>query len=334
MNNKVEKLWAELQISKASGLLKRLYSGEFTIRVYCVYNKSKQSFGIGLSFPKTIKVNLMPFSSLSKLKIEAYEDTSFENSSILCATIDDSERCEIFSCLCENVINALYLCSKVKDAVTTFVNTLLQWKSLFDIARPKGLTKEEQLGLYGELHFLEMCLRHNTDQHFEILQSYVGCNRALRDFQGKNWALEVKTTASNTRQRLTINGERQLDDSLIDKLFLYQCQVDASQRSGERLIDKIKSIRNLIHSDTASLLVFNAKLFEAGYNDDDAQLYDNKYYKIRNESFFHVYGDFPRICENELRNGVEKLTYTITTAQCDSYKVPRLTILDYCTNYG
>lgn len=333
MNNKVEILWTELHNSKASGLLKRLFSGEFAIRIYCVYNKQNRSFGIGLSFPKTIKVNLMPFSSLSKLKIEIFEDTSFENSAILCATIDDSDRYDIFSCLCENVINALYRCSSIKEAVKTFVNTLLYWKSLFDISRTKGLSKEEQQGLYGELHFLEMCLKHKPDRLLEILQSYVGCNRALRDFQGKNWALEVKTTASNSRQELTINGERQLDDSLIEKLFLYHCLVDASQNSGESLIDIIHSIRGLIHLNPYLVSLFNSKLFEAGYNDEDENLYRNKYYKIRNDSFYHIHGDFPRICENELRQGVENLTYSITTAQCDSYIVLQSIILNNCTCY-
>lgn len=333
MNNKVEMLWAELHNSKASGLLKRLFSGEFAIRVYCVYNKHNRSFGIGLSFPKKIKVNLMPFSSLSKLKIEIFEDTSFENSAILCATIDDSDRYGIFSCLCENVINALYQCPSIKEAVNTFVNMLLYWKSLFDISRAKGLSKEEQLGLYGELHFLEMCLKHKPDRHLEILQSYVGCNRALRDFQGKSWALEVKTTASNSRQKLTINGERQLDDSLIEKLFLYHCLVDASQNSGESLIDIIQSIRRILHINPYQVSLFNSKLFEAGYNDEDEHLYRNKYYKIRNDSFYRIHGDFPRICENELRHGVENLTYSITTAQCDSYIVPQSTILDNCTYY-
>lgn len=333
MNNKVEKIWRELHSSKTAGLLKRLYSGEFDVKVYCVYQKSNKSFGIGLSFPKTIKVNLMPFSSFSKLKVEAFEDTSFENSAILCAMIDDSEKCEVFSCLCENVIKALYQTNNIKTAVMTFCNTLLQWKSLFDLSRQRGLTKEEQQGLFGELHFLEKCLAHNPTKSYEILHSYVGCNKALRDFQGQDWALEVKTTSSNSRQKLTINGERQLDDSLIDNLFLYHCLVDTSQRSGETLPEKVYSIRNLLHSNITLQTLFNAKLFESGYNEIDEIFYQDKHYKIRRESFYHVHEDFPRICENELRNGVENLTYTITTAQCDPYSVPLSIILDNCTNY-
>lgn len=333
MNNKVEKIWAELKASKTAGLLKRLYSGEFDVRVYCIYQKSDKSFGIGLSFPKTIKVNLMPFASFSKLKVEAFEDTSFENSAILCAMIDDSGRSEIFSCLCENVINALYQTKNVKNAVITFCDTLLQWKSLFDSSHQKSLTKEAQQGLFGELHFLEKCLAHNPNKSFEILNSYVGCNKALRDFQGIDWALEVKTTSSNSRQKLIVNGERQLDDSLIDKLFLYHCLVDTSQHSGETLPEKVYSIRKMLHSNIALQTLFNAKLFESGYNDIDEKFYLDKHYKIRRELFYHVHGDFPRICENELRSGIENLTYTITTSQCDSYIIPQLTILDNCTTH-
>ena len=49
----------------------------------------------------------------------------------------------------------------------------------------------------------------------------------------------------------------------------------------------------------------------AGWFEYQKELYNNTSYIVRNESFYHVTNNFPRVEENELRKGVGDLKYTI-----------------------
>lgn len=330
MNNRVLDLWSILESEKQIGLVKRLYSPDSKINMYCIYQYPEESYGIALSFPKSIKFNLTPFASLSEPVVEVFEDSSFVDYMLLCARIKNSEKINEFSYLCENVIQTILQEKTIANAVKTFGNALLRWKNLFERTHGTGLSKEEQQGLYGELQFLKKCITSASSSYFNIVENYVGTNRALRDFQGKDWAVEVKTTSTNNPQALIINGERQLDDSMIDSLYLYHCSIEATKQTGETLPEIVKSIRELLKDDVATYSLFNAKLFEAGYLDTHEHLYTDRHYKIRKDSFFHVKDNFPRIKERELREGVGNVRYSISISCFDSYRVTEQQVLLKC----
>ena len=330
MNNKVLEVWTILKAEKQVGLVKRLYSTDSKINMYCVYQYPEEYYGIALSFPKSIRFNLAPFASVSEPSVEIYEDSSFTNCMLLCVKIKSYDKINEFSYLCENVIQSILAEKTTADAVRTFGNTLIRWKNLFERVHGVGLSKEEQQGLYGELRFLKKCLNFASDS-YDIIQKYVGTNRALRDFQGKDWAVEVKTTSTNNPQTLTINGERQLDDSMIDTMYLYHCSVEVSMHTGETLPEMVKSIRGILMGNVAAQSLLNAKLFEAGYIDSQDHLYTERHYKLRKDYFFHVKDKFPRIREKELREGVGNVEYSINISSFESYRVSEQEVLLKCT---
>lgn len=330
MKNKVLDIWSILESEKQVGFVKRLYSPDSKINIYCIYQYPDECYGIALSFPKSIKFNLAPFASVSEPTVEIFEDNSFADCMILCARIKNCDKINEFSYLCENVIQTILQETTIANAVMTFGNTLLRWKNLFERTHGTGLSNEEQQGLYGELRFLRKCITSASRSYYDIVENYVGTNRALRDFQGKKWAVEVKTTSTNNPQVLTINGERQLDDSMIDTLYLYHCSVEVTKQTGETLPEIVKSIREILKDDVASYSLFNAKLFEAGYLDTQEHLYTNRHYKSRKDSFFHVKDNFPRIKEHELREGVGNVRYSISIASFESYGVTEQQVLLKC----
>lgn len=330
MNNKVFDLWSILKAEKNVGFVKRLYSVDSKVNVYCIYQYPDECYGIALSFPKSIKFNLAPFASVSEPIVEVYEDNSFVDSMLLCAKIKSSEKINEFSYLCENVIQNIIEEQTIAEAVRTFGNTLLRWKNLFEHTHGNGLSVDEQQGLYGELRFLKKCIESALDSYYNIIHYYVGTNKALRDFQGKDWAVEVKTTSANNPQALIINGERQLDDSMISTLYLYHCSIEVSSQTGETLPDMVKCILELLKDDVAAQSLFKAKLFEAGYIDNQEYLYLNRHYQLRKDSFFLVKDKFPRIRESELREGVGNVTYSIYISSLESYKVAEKQVLIKC----
>lgn len=180
--------------------------------------------------------------------------------------------------------------------------------------------------MYGELGFLRKLISKNIFPASEAMDYWVGADAAQRDFMGNAWAVEVKTTATSNPQEVTINSERQLDETLFDNLYLYHCSVETTKRNGETLPDRINKLRRSLENEPAALSKFNEKLITAGYFDEDEALYAFRAYKLRDESIYRVEGDFPRIKESDLRSGVGNLTYSIVLSACATYRQSEATV--------
>lgn len=143
-----------------------------------------------------------------------------------------------------------------------------------------GLSKEEQQGLYGELVFLRKMLSRSTnDTYASTLKLWTGVEKTNKDFQGDNWAVEVKTTSTNNAQFITINGERQLDNSLVAHLFIYHLVLEVSKINGESLPMIVAEIKNLLSSNVPALCIFEEKLIEVKYIASHESLYAERFYK-------------------------------------------------------
>jgi len=154
----------------------------------------------------------------------------------------------------------------------------------------------------------------------------------LRDFQYNDWALEVKTSAGNNHQKVSISSERQLDETLLENLYLFHLSVEVSKGNGENLNNKISSIRQIFETNAIALNIFNAKLLEAGYFDKHAEIYKERCYQVRLENYFKIEKDFPRIKENEIRAGVGDVKYSVILSQCNEYLVTENTIFNTLEN--
>lgn len=330
--NHIVELWQQMQDQKAIGLVKRLYSSEFDFHIYATFQYPESYYGIAFNFRNNIKIDVSSFDNLKDLKVLLFNDTSFANTNILIIELLHPESKDIFAALCENLIQSVTQLNSEQKVIRTVINQLSKWKTLFDKKVSEGLSAEQQQGLYGELMFLHKCLAQKDADLLKVLNTWVGVDAALRDFQGSGWAVEVKTTATNNPQKVTINGERQLDETLIDNLFLFHCSVEISNGNGENLNQKIATIRVLLENNIPALELFNAKLFEVGYFDVHINKYENRFYKIRSESFYRIANDFPRIKENELRSGVSSIKYDIILAMCDEYLIAENQILTKIIN--
>ena len=296
-NNHILELWKALEEEKNIGLVKRLYSSNVPFYIYGTFQYPERYYGIAFTFSNDIRIDISSFDNLRELKVILLTDTTFLNSHLMIIQLLHPNSRDIFATLLE------------------------KWKILFEKNNSTGLTSAEQQGLYGELHFLQKFLAKNCTPPCDVLHTWVGVDKAMRDFQGSTWAVEVKTTSTNNPQKVTINGERQLDETLLENLFLYHFSVEVSNGNGQTLCQKIAAIRKKLENDTPALSLFNTKLFEAGYLDKHESFYQDRFYQVRNENFYKIENDFPRIKENELRRGVSDVKYSIILAMYDEYLV-------------
>jgi len=327
-HNHIFEIWEALEEEKTLGLVKRLYSSDVSFHIYGVFQYPEKYYGIAFTFSADIRIDISSFANLRELKLMLLTDTTFANSRLLVIQLLHSSNRDIFATLCENLIQSVITLNTEQEIIRKVVNQLEKWKTLFEKNNSIGLTPAEQQGLFGELHFLQKKLDKPDTNLYDALYTWVGVDKALRDFQGSTWALEVKTTSTNNPQKVAINGERQLDDTLVENLFLFHLSVEISNGNGQTLCQKVAAIRKMFEKDTPALSLFNAKLFEAGYLDKHETLYRDRFYQIRNENYFKIERDFPRIKENELRSGVSDIKYSIILAMCDEYLVAEKQILN------
>jgi len=320
-SNHIAEIWGILEEEKSVGLVKRLYSSNISFHIYGTFQYPERYYGVAFTFCNDIRIDVSSFANLRELKVLLMNDTTFVNSSLLIIELLHPDSRDIFASLCENLIQSVICLNTEQKIIRTVVNQLEKWKTLFEKNNSASLTPSEQQGLYGELHFLQKFFAKPDTNPCDVLRTWVGTDKALRDFQGSSWEVEVKTTSTNNPQKITINGERQLDETLSENLFLFHLSVEVSNRNGQTLCQKVAVIREMFENDISALSLFNMKLFEVGYSAKHELFYRDRFYHVRNENYYKIENDFPRIKENELRGGVSDVKYSIILAMCDEYAV-------------
>lgn len=330
MNSSILEIWTSIEQSNEIGLLKRLYSNDSELYIYAVFQNPERYCGIALSFDKNIKIDISAFSNLRDLQVSLTNDNSFVNHYLLVIKLVHYQSRDVFAVMCENMIQSVLSLRSEKQVVRTIINQLEKWQTLFEKLKGEGLNSSEQQGLYGELHFLQKYIAKYDA--VSGLGSWVGTDREVRDFQYNDWAVEVKTTAGNNHQKVGISSERQLDETLLENLFLFHLSVEAAKKNGESLNAKINEIRESLQDNALALNIFNNKLLEVGYFEKHTDLYEEKCYQIRDENYYKINGNFPRIKEKDIRDGVGDVKYSIILSQCNEYLVAESVVFNTISN--
>lgn len=320
MTMKINQIWTELENDKSfsHGLLLRRYSGSVLPDVFIALKSPEQFRCIAASISNSVAVNLASFSNLKDISVELIPDEKKTDKYILLFKLLNNQHRDIFSVLCEDLIASISSVTNETQLVKELLNRFEKWKSLFDRVAAQGLSPEEQRGLFGELFFLRKFLLSNSD-FIAIVNSWVGSEKQIRDFQFGNWSLEVKTTHGNNHQKVHISSERQLDITNLENLYLYHISLEVRQQSGETLNQIVDAVSEILSSDFSSLNRFRNKLLEAGYFEQHKQLYSNAGYFTRQDVFYKVENEFPRIEESDIRNGVGDVKYSIVVSQCSDF---------------
>jgi hypothetical protein len=94
--------------------------------------------------------------------------------------------------------------------------------------------------------------------------------------------------------------------------------VDLNTESKTTINSIIDDILSILELSPESDLQFKHQLFLAGYNTENKEEYDKLTFSVRKISCFQIINDFPRIKENELRQGITDVNYQINIANLDA----------------
>lgn len=317
---KIDTIWNELENDNSfrSGILYKRYSSAILPDVYVALKAPEKLRCIATHISSEAIADVQTWNNFRDIKVEIIPDDRDANKSWLLILLLNQQHKDVFSVLCEDLINQISSITDEKILIKDLLNRLAKWQTLFEKLGLQGLTPEAQRGLYGELYFLRKFLTISTSKQYCISSWQVPSN-TVQDFHYSNWAVEVKTTHGNNHQKIHISSERQLDDTIVPLIYLFHLSLDVRNNLGETLNQIVEEIETILKSDIAELNSFRLKLFEIGYFEIHKPLYESAGYNIRQESIYKVEGTFPRITENEIRHGVGDLKYSIIVADCLSY---------------
>lgn len=318
IQTKTEKLWLELEHNSehSSGLEMKRYSPDSFADAFVSIRLPEKIVGIAFKFSNSAEIDLNMFDGLKEIKAELFPNQNEHSKTLVLSLIEDDLR-EIYAVLSEDLFNYISKSISEKEILSTLIYRFGGWRDLFSNSGTNILSIDKLTGLFGELYMLKnlvLALKNKRD----IINSWLGPERGIRDFEVNNWAVEVKTSRTNNPQKIKINSERQLDASLIEYLFLFHLSVEIQNSTEYSINDLIIEIKDLLIDNSVSLIRFEAKLLNAGYYKNHQEKYANYTFKIRDEKFYRVINDFPRIEEKDIPDGTGEINYAILISSIPS----------------
>lgn len=326
---KIENIWLGLEGDNFShpGLLYKRYSAEVLPDVFIALKAPEKLRCIAFRISVSFSFDENQWNKLKDIKIETLPDEQDKSKKFLLILLLNRQHKDIFSTLCEDLIFGVSEVLTEEILVEKLLERLTKWQSLFEKVGKQGLSDEAQRGLYGEIYFLRFFLNNSSDKNY-CLKSWLGPEKSIQDFQYSNWAVEVKTTHGNNHQKIHITSERQLDDSIIEKIFLYHLSLDIRVGNGESLNSLIDEVLEILQENTMASNLFKLKLLESGYYETHRPLYEERGYTIRQENLYRVSGNFPRITENQIPIGVGDVKYSIVLSESEEWRINEETLLE------
>ncbi|HOW86230.1 MAG TPA: PD-(D/E)XK motif protein [Candidatus Aminicenantes bacterium] len=227
---------------------------------------------------------------------------------------------ELFVFLCADLLGLCRSDMEGHKAVAAIFHRLSYWRRFFQ-RHGGGLSREEIIGLYGELRFLELLLDYGVPSELAVM-AWKGPLGTNQDFLFGSKAVEVKCTTANEADIVKITSERQLDSTGLTTLFLFHQAFDFRENSGRTLKKLIGDIKKRLEDTSPhAIILFEELLISAGYSGEYKPVFDNYGFTERKQSAFEVQPSFPRIDETALPGGVSRVSYQLDLAVCHKYRI-------------
>ena len=238
----------------------------------------------------------------------------FDGYKSLRLALTENEYSDVFYALAGDVITASSTRKDIQSVIIEAINRVEQWKNLMDKLRAGGLSRENQIGLYGELWFLNNFTRPAWGTAAAI-ESWFGPEAENQDMQRGSCGIEVKSTARVDPVTLPVSNVKQLDDTTFEDLILYQLGMDRGHGGNDKLPAIVDELRQAARAEGVGNLL-ELRLLDYGYLNSDREKYTDTSYTVTKQTGFRITDKFPRLIAQDIPNGVQNVRYEVTTAAC------------------
>ena len=209
---------------------------------------------------------------------------------------------------------------------------LWRWHRLMKAAADEALGPERQIGLYGELLFIE---RHLLERlaPLDALRAWRGPYGAPRDFDLGTFELELKTLMGPARDAVQVPSLDQLDASEVELVLgCYRLLAERDDPVGDAaaadttwrsLNQVVESLREHLRLESpAALAILDAGLLEAGWT--SRAEYDRHRWRGADLRLWRVDAEFPALGRRGVPQEVTAARYTLDLARCDAWRLDSL----------
>lgn len=233
---------------------------------------------------------------------------------------------DLFVTMAEDIILTLNQLKHLNDEKLfhIFLTRIRSWQSFMYHEKDKFLTPEKEVGLFGELEFLRELLALGVPAT-TAANAWEGPFDGIQDFRLGNGAVEVKTTLSSFGFRAKINSLEQLDDALVQPLFLAGIRL-ALNINGITLPELINDLRNILSKTPESIAMFNSALLSIGFIEDKTNYYKRRFL-LEEKRIMRVSGDFPRIIDSKISNEIRKVKYVLDLDMIVGFEIDFIEVL-------
>ena len=322
MNKKLNDLWKELTKEVSEG---ENFKGR-KLRSFKINNKHR--FRLSCVSPGNYIELLVETESerkKSSYKLPKWQGMKFdiididvpkEGTRYFCLRLENEIFRDIFVSVCADLAEVLERDSS-RNREEIFIEFVNRWTSFFKNFGDNKLSLMRQLGLFGELWWINLMLEKNIPA-LESLSSWKGCERSYHDFDFQGHVVEVKTTMTKEPRKVTINNERQLNQKGLESLHLLVLSVVKSGKGGKSLPAMINSIFSKLDENPSCFLMFTDCLQKAGYIKNHSNHYKETFTVSKNELFV-VKDDFPKI--TSFPDGIGDIKYSLTVSVLKKYLI-------------
>jgi Putative PD-(D/E)XK family member, (DUF4420) len=215
---------------------------------------------------------------------------------------------DLFLMMVVDVVGTLRALGNRDDIVVfhTILSRIAAWQAFMRGGRDRVLSAEAEVGLYGELEVLQALIDAGLTPR-NALDRWKGPLDGLHDFVCEPGALEVKASVAAGVFRVNIGSLDQLDNSLIQPLFLTAVRLTMIS-GGTTLPEKIRRLRDRFSIDTDAVTIFGDLLLQAGFIDAVCDRYTRKFGLVGIQTFL-VTEEFPRLTRNGISSAIRAARY-------------------------
>lgn len=317
MNNTIKNYWDEIdKLSTSKNIVRKEIFVKDDLKLFLMKVKSEDKFVLRLYYPSIdFTIDDIKFKGIEFINF-TNKESNFSNTDLI---LKDNSLLRIFNAFIDDLLLNFTKYKTHIQLVKAFWVTVNTWKKLFANISVNKISPEKQLGLYGELSFINRLIELNKNPE-NIINSWCGPESESQDFNFNLSLVEVKSTKLNNPV-IKISSENQLNNSSELPLYIVLYAFDIIRSRENTLPNLINSIRNTLLGFPATLEIFNRKLLNLNYYEEDVIEYENRSYILREETFYFVDENFPKIIYDDLISGLFNVNYSIETPACIDYIV-------------
>lgn len=257
---------------------------------------------------------------LSGIKLVDIPDPNEKECRRLSFCLLESENVDIFHQLCTDLLSVTKGAKSETDALRKLIKRTSQWHYLLKGKKSYRLSREEQMGLVGELLFLQQLLRCASAG--TALDSWKGPEHSARDFVFQDTELEVKISGPKS-PIISISSAEQLDWIGLEYLFVFVWTLASSDSpntdslSLPQLVSDLEKIFETEGNDLVS--IYHRKLADYGFQ--PTHDYSKSIWDVLSQTAFRVEQGFPCLVPDTLPSGIVSLKYAIDTTFCGPFEI-------------